>query len=455
MIFLISLVLSVLFVLLCGKTLKRHPVPFYVLAVCLSVAMTVCALNGVRFPAFVQTWIWPLLSRGGLAGGLFVLVMIAGALPNGSKAIRTLMPIRGELSIVASILTLGHNIAYGQTYFKLLLTDPGRLPLNQLAAAICSVVMLIIMLPLFVTSFMCVRKKMNGRTWKKLQRAAYVFYALLYVHIMLLTMPQLVAGRSGYAVTVFAYTAVFAGYAVCRLMKACAKKKGVTETLKKHQIWGNCGAVVLAACMTFGLAACGAQNEDVEQPPVEPENTITENQNTQEDEQVQKELSAEAVNEQEPLTDDKQTEKDLVKQEGSKLEQQEEAKPKDDVKPAVKPETTPTPKPENKIEPKPEPKPETEPAPELKRVYKDGTFSGSGAGFNGDISVNVTIKDDAITGITVTSTQDDDPFMTDAKGIISTMLSKQSADVSTVSGATFSSTGIRDAVKAAMSKAKN
>lgn len=87
--------------------------------------------------------------------------------------------------------------------------------------------------------------------------------------------------------------------------------------------------------------------------------------------------------------------------------------------------------------------------------YKDGTFTGSADGFNGPITVSVTIQSDKITAISVVSTTDDEPFLSDAKGVISRMLSSNSANVSGVSGATFSSQGIINAVKAAMSSAKN
>ena len=88
-------------------------------------------------------------------------------------------------------------------------------------------------------------------------------------------------------------------------------------------------------------------------------------------------------------------------------------------------------------------------------TYKNGTFTGTGSGFNGPITVSVTIQNDVITGISVTSSSDDEPYLSDGKGVISRILSAQSANVNTVSGATYSSGGIIDAVKAALASAKN
>lgn len=88
-------------------------------------------------------------------------------------------------------------------------------------------------------------------------------------------------------------------------------------------------------------------------------------------------------------------------------------------------------------------------------LYKDGTYTGTGKGFRGDIKVSLTIKDGKITAVDIKERKDDDPFFGNAKdGIIPEVLNQQSADVDTVSGATYSSKGILEAIKDALSKAK-
>ncbi len=116
---------------------------------------------------------------------------------------------------------------------------------------------------------------------------------------------------------------------------------------------------------------------------------------------------------------------------------------------APEPEETPEPTPEPTAEPTPEP------TPEPSYVYQNGTFSGTADGFEGAITVSVTVQDDVITAISVVSTVDDEPYLTLGKEIISRILSAQSTDVDTVSGATFSSTGIKNAVKSALESAKS
>lgn len=89
-------------------------------------------------------------------------------------------------------------------------------------------------------------------------------------------------------------------------------------------------------------------------------------------------------------------------------------------------------------------------------AYKNGTYTGDGQGFGGTITVEVTLQDDEITDIQVTSAPgEDSAYLSQGKGVISSILSAQSTDVDTVSGATFSSTGIINAVNDALGKAEN
>lgn len=86
-------------------------------------------------------------------------------------------------------------------------------------------------------------------------------------------------------------------------------------------------------------------------------------------------------------------------------------------------------------------------------TYKDGTYTGEGNGFAGKIKVQVVIKDGKIKSIKILSTSDGADYISKAKGIISNIVSKQSTNVDTVSGATYSSNGIISAVRNALSKA--
>ena len=82
----------------------------------------------------------------------------------------------------------------------------------------------------------------------------------------------------------------------------------------------------------------------------------------------------------------------------------------------------------------------------------DGTYEGSANGFSGKIKVSVVIKNQTIRSINILSNSDDAAFFNRAKeGVTASILAKQSTDVDTVSGATYSSRGIINAVKDALS----
>jgi len=86
--------------------------------------------------------------------------------------------------------------------------------------------------------------------------------------------------------------------------------------------------------------------------------------------------------------------------------------------------------------------------------YKDGTYSGSAEGFGGEIKVSVEVKDGAIDTIQIVSAENETKeYLEAAKSVTDAMIDKQTTDVDTVSGATFSSTGIINAVKVALTNA--
>lgn len=90
------------------------------------------------------------------------------------------------------------------------------------------------------------------------------------------------------------------------------------------------------------------------------------------------------------------------------------------------------------------------------RLYKDGTYQGTGRGFrNAKTKISVTIKDDRITELSTVSYGDDRSFFRQAYSAVSReILDTQSTDVDAVSGATYSSRGIMSAVMDALNKAK-
>ena len=277
MLLIISLIIVALFIYFLKDSLKKYANIFYIGAAVISIA--VFLLEFLPMHLFVKNNILGIFAKGSLGTAMFVVVMYTGALPKGNKLIAPLMKIRGKLSITAAILVLCHNFTYGMTYFRMLFTKTSLLSATQLAAAVISLVLIAIMIVLTVTSFPSVRKKMQAKKWKQLQRTAYVFYGLMYVHIILINIPYARLGLGMYVANVVIYSIVFLGYAAMRISKAISVKAArITddELLAIHEkrftrildiaLTNNNDVVILGAfgCGAFennpGVVAAAAKN---------------------------------------------------------------------------------------------------------------------------------------------------------------------------------------------------
>ena len=92
--------------------------------------------------------------------------------------------------------------------------------------------------------------------------------------------------------------------------------------------------------------------------------------------------------------------------------------------------------------------------------YNDGTYTGSANGFNSEtpIEVEVVVKEGKISEVNITKHEesvDDVAAVGDAlEQVPQAIVKNNSTDIDGVSGATYTSTGIKDAVNAALETAK-
>ncbi|MCR4640221.1 FMN-binding protein [Ruminococcus sp.] len=85
--------------------------------------------------------------------------------------------------------------------------------------------------------------------------------------------------------------------------------------------------------------------------------------------------------------------------------------------------------------------------------YKDGTYTGTASGFLGDITVSVTVTDGAIAAIDVTEQKDTPSYWERAEAVIPEIITANGTEgVDAVSGATYSSEGIINAVNNALAR---
>lgn len=167
-----------------------------------------------------------LISRGILGTAIIAVVMVVGALNNKQPYTRRFLSIRAELSIIACILILPHNIVYAYysllNLTKVLAAPPSNFKTVSLCISISGILAVTIMIPLFITSFRVIRNKMKAKTWKKLQSLSYLFYFLVYFQVMMIYL--------GYEnrrsiLNALAYSMVFIPYGILRVKKGWTKNR--------------------------------------------------------------------------------------------------------------------------------------------------------------------------------------------------------------------------------------
>lgn len=179
-----------------GKWVRKHNVKLYIIAVVLAV-VTYFLIDKVKIiEPFIQ---------GYLGLSLLYLVMITGALKDKSKLKIKLVSVRREYSILGFIFISTHGIRYYLDFF-------GDSPAIE---RLMGVLAFAIMIPLFITSFMKIRRKLSRKSWVNLQRLAYVVYVLIFVHLLLMaSMPNLLV-----------YIVLFVPYFILKLIKEFKKYK--------------------------------------------------------------------------------------------------------------------------------------------------------------------------------------------------------------------------------------
>ena len=491
MLFLISLTIAVLFSVLCAGALKKAPLAFYIGGTLISVLMVVLAQQPVE-NAFLRKYVIGLFSRGSLAAALWMVVMGMRVLPDGSKGIKRLMPVRGELSIFAATVTLSHIVFYGLSYIKRL-TDPNFSKAADfiITCVICASLVLI-MLPLTIISFKKIRKKMNAKKWKNIQRAAYVFYALIYLHVIVLFIPKARAGIDGYFFSCIVYTAVFGAYLILRVRKWYVKNK-----TPESKAWLNIASTACVVLFTGIIAFCSygkpqnrvrtskpaartltvKKNTDISTTDDEDRTTLrlstddTSSEDAEESSSSESKKSSDSSSskkdgsskkdsssskddtDEEEQDEETREEQEEQEEQNDHEEQNEHHEEKNDNRQEEKPEKHEEQRQEVK-EPVQTQPPVTEP-PEPEYIYNNGTYKDSAYGYDGEVHVTLTIENDVITEISAYSDEEDPEYFDSAyETVAGDILYYQSCEVDAVSGATYSSNAIMKAAKKCLEQAR-
>ena len=419
MIVILTLLCSLAFFHFFGKAVKKKPAVLYGICILLSLLSIFYPREG-GLP-FLDFFFKKIMQRGILAGSLFTLMMIAPVLPKRFSGRKTIYLLRGEMAICASLITLAHNLAFGGKYFGALFFGQGHISLMELHAAIVSCLMILLLIPLTITSFQAVRRKMQAKTWKRLQNWSYLFYLLLYLHIFFIYQGALIRGKGEYFFTLMLYSFIFGFYGFLRIRQYRVQK----ETREKKAVpLLRIGGILPIVCLFLSVFySAGKYRAALEAnvDKIRAQETVAESKESA-DNAAENKGSVESIGNGEEKSDS------ALEASGDKASANSTAASSDSK--AVD-------------------------ANSASGTYKDGEYFGKASAYNGNVEVKVTISGGKMTAIDIVKTKDDEDYFFDAqKKVIPEILEKQSTDVDAVAGATTSSEGIAHAVEKALEQAK-
>ena len=422
MILTLTLICSLAFFHFFGKALKKKPAVLYGICILLSLVSIFYPREG-GLP-FLDFFFKKIMQRGVLAGSLFILVMLAPVLPKSFSGRKTIYLLRGEMAISASLITLAHNLAFGGKYFGALFLGQGHISLMELHAAIVSCLMILLLIPLTITSFQTVRRKMQAKTWKKLQNWSYLFYLLLYLHIFFIYQGALIRGKGEYFFTLMIYSFIFGFYGFLRIRQYRIQKE--SKEKKTFPLLRTAGILPIVCLFLSGFYSAGKYRAALEAnvDKIRAQESVAESKESA-DNAAENKGSVESIGNGEEKSDssEKASEAsgDKASTNSSDASSDSQAADEDSISGA----------------------------------YKDGECFGKASAYNGNVEVKVTISGGKITAIDIVKNKDDEEYFFDAqKKVIPEILEKQSTDVDAVAGATTSSEGICHAVQKALEQAK-
>lgn len=164
--------LLILLAIKCNSLIRTNNIIFYVIATILS-ALTFILYD---YPFF------SLIANGYVALSFILVIMYTGALPKGSYIKGKLQTVRKEYAVLSFIFILAHallhiyNVLTGIAFFE-----------------VFGFLTLLFMIPLLLSSFPSIRKKIRTSKWIQVHRLAYLVYALLFIHLLMVsTFPHII-----------------------------------------------------------------------------------------------------------------------------------------------------------------------------------------------------------------------------------------------------------------------
>ncbi|MFI3331599.1 MAG: ferric reductase-like transmembrane domain-containing protein [Rikenellaceae bacterium] len=208
--FLFGLIFYTLLALALHKNIKKHAKKYYwgfgLVSACFIVPFLLRMIFNVNLPFSFNAV--PILGQSmsefshaaGFVHPVLVLIMYMGAFSPKNKSIGKLMSIRKELSIIVGFPLLAHALMRVFSKFpegwRFFFNNEVYMESPRVTSAVGSaltsfafvlgLVMFILFLVLWITSFDSVHKKLGAKRWKAVQKWSYGLYAMLFIHAMCL-----------------------------------------------------------------------------------------------------------------------------------------------------------------------------------------------------------------------------------------------------------------------------
>ncbi|MBV7363297.1 ferric reductase-like transmembrane domain-containing protein [Actinomycetaceae bacterium TAE3-ERU4] len=238
-------------VFLLRKNIRAHALWYYLGSTFLSFLIIGLFVRWALSDSYPnEAWWWPLISqveRGSVGFVLFTIVMFQGVIKPWNRPTKQLYAIRGELSILACILTFPHITIYFLGY----LFVSSRSDWGYEILMWSSMALLVIAIPLFYTSFKKIRFSMSALKWQKLHKLSYVFYFVLYANVILVFVRRIVSFSQYldkdflYMIDTYLslaiYTGIFIAYTILRIRTSLDKRERarIRELKRQAHIQGR------------------------------------------------------------------------------------------------------------------------------------------------------------------------------------------------------------------------
>lgn len=216
------LILAAAFSWAAAGSLRRRPWAYYLCAAVLSVLAIVALYETAPSSVLHELADW--VQKGYVGFSLLTVVMFVGAFPKEGKVRRRLGPVRGELSIIAALFMVAHMVPYVSGYLNML-GFMGSLRPSMRVSLVIAIILAVLLLVLSVTSVKAIRRAMDTKVWKGVQRFAYLFYLLAFAHLFGFLVVPMMAGSAVAGWTLAYYGVILVAYLVLRVYRALADSR--------------------------------------------------------------------------------------------------------------------------------------------------------------------------------------------------------------------------------------